>query len=514
MDKTVLQRFVARVKNIRMETNRFFGFKAAGSCSDCIGGSCDKCKGKPSVSIYDSATKDNKMDSNKLETQVSLSQAQETKNIPKNETIFVATAFTVVPLNKQIILNMSSPNEVVPANTWSLVAHADIGISYLSMQAKINDLRQKTVLGLAELPSMINSYQQFWLRPLDIPVYSKLQNPISDTLLKTDSTSCVDKVESISSLIVESEKFKANKFPIQSNSTTDNPKQFIQSGIGVSLDAEKEITRGPFTIRWEAAEDAKQNSDSVSKKSETLSQAATAKSGLINGYTYVEILTTIWLRRLYGHLIGITDNEDFSFFNFPTKRTKKTRSTICKKTSKDDSHNEPKSKPQNPCKDAAKVKFKSPNKTDNHSISRILASIQGLVLVKLIKPLNQNQKELKVSRVWNKKITSQLVKLEQTARKISTKQGVKEFKEVIVKIEKFLVQRIKLLRNLKSGKPYCKSLVALSTQLKFLEELIKLLRLLRRKRTIIHLLINSKKERHAKTLLRFLFQALKKLFTT
>ncbi|MEW6036453.1 MAG: hypothetical protein AB1529_07620 [Candidatus Micrarchaeota archaeon] len=60
LERTRMQRLReslgANLSDARNQVNRFFGAKLCGACEGCSGGSCDKCKGMPAVSLWDAAT--------------------------------------------------------------------------------------------------------------------------------------------------------------------------------------------------------------------------------------------------------------------------------------------------------------------------------------------------------------------------------------------------------------------------------------------------------------------------
>lgn len=253
VEKATLQRVMDKAKDIRGEVNRFFGLKIVGGCADCSGGDCKSCKGTPSISLWESSTK---MDSDRLEVQAPPVQCQE--NRQTTDEIYTVPTL-IVPLNDIQIPHIAPSNEGPSTNTKTLGASVNADIAYLSMKAKIDELKQKIASDSTQIP--IDNNTRYGSLTTDDVRIIKLQNERVDTSLRIETT-------------VSTNTDKKDPLPCKDSINTEVNTQITQ----------------PNFVRGE-------------EKQPTI--AKQDKQYVIGRYTYMDILTTPWLRKLYGHMIGL-----------------------------------------------------------------------------------------------------------------------------------------------------------------------------------------------------------------
>ncbi len=228
-------------------------------------------------------------------------------------------------------------------------------------------------------------------------------------------------------------------------------------------------------------------------------------AGLINGYTYMEILTIPWLRKLYGHLIGIFDMEpDITVSQIAFRGKVKTKGSM-----------RPKTRP-NP-------KINNPN-VQLKKIAKILSRIKEKVRDRHLPTKFPDLKKSEKFNELKKKIAKEINRLEQLAKKALSnikkfdhakrgeitnkllKRFAREFDHALKRIEKLLEKQIKELSKRQQKNDKRKN----DAYIKELKSLVKLLKLLKRKQLIVALLLDNKKNKKNKNLL-LLMRALEKL---
>ncbi len=205
---------------------------------------------------------------------------------------------------------------------------------------------------------------------------------------------------------------------------------------------------------------------------------------IVSGYTYTDILTIPWLRKLYGHLIGLCDssNDSIAISDLDKKETKQGRNVAPRysKNDKDLDFDTPK-----PPKWGIRIKQQPMPKKQKERL-HVRFKEAFIAVEKLLRQKDQ---------VANKKV----------------KKLGKEFGDALKKIEKRLVDRLRLLKD-KQQVIARKDKLYKKLQVK-IEKLERLVRLLKRKKIIASLLLSNKKRRkNNKSLVLSLIQFLKKFF--
>ncbi len=505
MEKTRPPRSTTDSGGMRQKINRFFGLKITGGCTDCNGGSCKNCKGtsssegtlssKSTISLWDSAKPktDNQIGTNSEIAEIPI-QEKETKNekisalANADELSLVSTSSTAskvrpssvtlldekLPLTATKILIQHVTTTISPA--ISKLASGDVQIaSGVNMQYILPPITEANTETTAPPRQIIPSNKNASLSSSDLGISTtNISVPISGT--ETESKIPFTPNNTATSAQTHFSRsdylpvILATKQGLQHKETEPESAMQFTSKKSTTV-VQSDIEAPPLSTRQHAK---------ISRRSKTSASETKQKDGLINGYTYVEILASPWLRKLYGHLIGITNCE-------ASASSEGTSNTIKTETNR-------------------KIpKFKRAKLNVNGSKSPV-SKTEALKRGSFIKSIRS---EPDVPRVWKKNLGVQLTSLERIIRKIASSKAKnpyqaeaikKEFKQTLVKIEKLRLEKLNVLKKKRKN-----------GQEKLLEGLLKLLRLLRRRWLIAELLANNKKGRHKRGLLKVLLRGLKKL---
>ena len=245
-------------------------------------------------------------------------------------------------------------------------------------------------------------------------------------------------------------------------------------------------------------------------------QVARNTAGLINGYTYMEILTIPWLRKLYGHLIGILDMEPdiivspiSSAANIKTNGVTRPKIRLAGSTTTVRRNNPNVGLIKKAARLISKIKEKESNKhlkggcvRDHRFLALDLKKSENRLKKKLANEIDKLEQLAK--RLLNTLKKLNHVKKEEAVNKL-LKKFAKELEDRLKKIEKLLEKQINALNKAQQKLNHSKK-EKVNDSTKY--ALIALLKLLRRKQIVLALLLDNKKKRKNKDMLA---RALKKL---